>query len=168
MPKIEQGLTNDRFMVIPRTLIFITRDETVLLLKGAPQKRLWANRYNGVGGHIEQGEDVFSAARRELVEETGLVVNDLWLCGVVMVDAGEKHGITIFIFKGDWIQGEAIPSEEGTLEWISRKDLSNYPLVEDLFVVLPKVLAYKPGDHLISGKYDYDETDRLRVTISQD
>ncbi|MCH7664271.1 MAG: NUDIX domain-containing protein, partial [Chloroflexi bacterium] len=60
-----QGESNDRYQLIPRVLIFITRGDEVLLLKGAPDKNLWANLYNGVGGHIERGEDVLSAARRE-------------------------------------------------------------------------------------------------------
>ena len=51
-------------------------------------------------------------------------------------------------------------------EWTPINDLSHYPLVEDLPVVLPRVLACKPGDHPISGKYDYDEKERLRVTLS--
>ena len=66
MPSSDQGVTHDRYTLIPRTLIFLTRGERVLLLKGAPHKRLWANRYNGVGGHIERGEDVLTSARREL------------------------------------------------------------------------------------------------------
>jgi len=83
MPSSDQGVTRDRYTLIPRTLIFLTRGERVLLLKGAPHKRLWADRYNGLGGHIERGEDVLTSARRELAEETGLQCPGLWLCGVI-------------------------------------------------------------------------------------
>ena len=72
MPSSDQGISTDRYMLIPRVLIFLTRGDTVLLLKGAPTKRLWANQYNGIGGHVERGEDVLSAARRELMEEVAI------------------------------------------------------------------------------------------------
>ncbi len=167
MAKSEQGVLTGRYMVIPRVLVFIVQQEQALLLKGAPTKRLWANRYNGIGGHVERGEDVLTAAQRELQEESGLTVERLWMCGTLMVDTGQNIGIGISIFKGEYNGGELKPSEEGSLEWIAPEALEGLPLVEDLSVLLPRVMEWQPGQPVFSARSYYDESDKLQLKISE-
>jgi 8-oxo-dGTP diphosphatase len=173
MPASDQGVTLDRYMLIPRVLIFVTRGTRVLLLKGAPTKRLWADKYNGVGGHVERDEDILSAAKRELLEETGLSadtstgsVQGLRLCGTLVVETGENPGIGIYIFTGESLEGEPKPSEEGILEWIPFDDVSILPLVEDLPVLLGRIREMKRGDPPFSGRSFY-QNDRLVVEFAE-
>ena len=163
MPVSDQGSTQNRYSLIPRTLIFLTREEKVLLIKGSPQKRLWANLYNGIGGHIEPSEDVRSAARRELKEETDLEPDELWLCGTITIDTGHNPGIGIFIFRGECSKGSPRESPEGLAEWIPIQALDEYPLVEDLETILPEILKLTKGDPILSVSYTYNLEDQLVI-----
>lgn len=154
----EQGVREvgrRRYQAIPRTLLLITshnpdtQQREVLLLKGAPTKRLWANRYNGLGGHIEANENVLSAAQRELTEETGLTGVALTLRGVINIDtgadeAGPRPGVLLFVLVGETEQRQVIPTAEGTPEWIPLTQLDDHPLLDDLYAVIPLALGNGP------------------------
>jgi 8-oxo-dGTP diphosphatase len=168
MPKSDQGVSADRYSIIPRALIFVTRGQQVLMIKGAPNKRLWANQYNGIGGHIERGEDARTAARRELSEETGLSNVPLRLVGTVLIDAGENRGIALFVFRGAYTGGELMESAEGRLEWLPLDRLMEFPLVEDLKILLPRVLQTRPEDAPFSALYSYDDQDHLRIVFAEE
>jgi len=167
MPHSDQGITKDRYTVIPRTAIFLRRGNLYLLLKGAPTKRLWANKYNGLGGHVERGEDVLTSAKRELFEEAGLTA-DLWLCGTLIVNTGET-GICLYFFSGECPQaaGEPTASEEGLAEWIPFEKISELPVVEDLPVLLGRIHTLKRGDPPFSARSYYDRDGKLVVEFGE-
>ena len=143
-----------RYTVIPRVLVFLTRDDEVLLLRGAPDKKLWAGKYNGLGGHIEPGETPHQAAVREVGEEARLTVETLTLRAVVHVMLAPAPGVLFFVFAGTVSPGELRPSIEGEPVWVARSEINTLPLVEDLPELLPRVL--EPGP-LIYGHYTFSE-----------
>lgn len=117
-----------RHLTVPRTLCFVLHGGDVLLMRRARHKRLFPGKVNGVGGHVEDGEDVATSAAREIYEETGLAVDDLWLAGVVHVDGrlgqtdplpdGALPGVIVFVFTAQANGRDARASDEGELIWV--------------------------------------------------
>lgn len=159
-----QGFSKDRYSVIPRTLIFLDSGDMLLMLRGNHDKRIWASKYNGIGGHVESGEDVFSAAKRELFEESGYRAEDLWLSAVVTIDVRDSGGILLFVFRGQigidtYNNLKPKPSIEGNLEWVKRSAVYELPLVEDLPVLLPKLFSNRKDAPVIYANYKYHDDD---------
>lgn len=98
-------------MDLKYVLCFIRRGEHVLMLyrNKEPNK----NRWNGVGGKIEQGESPEQAAVREVKEETGMQVQNMTYRGIVTWNG--LGGMYVFLI--DDVRGELRESEEGRLEW---------------------------------------------------
>jgi len=154
-----QKILKNRYKVVARTLILLFNGDKVLLQKGAATKKIWAGMYNGLGGHIERGEDVLSAAKREVLEESGYEVKDLRINGVVMIDVEPEQGICMFVLAGRDLSGDPRTSDEGVLEWVKVSQVDQYNCVEDLPILIPRVLK---GD-FFSLQYLYDENGKLMV-----
>jgi 8-oxo-dGTP diphosphatase len=163
MPVSEQGVTNDRFQVIPRVLIFIFNGDEVLLIKGSPNKRIWANKYNGLGGHVENGENILNSAIRELNEESNLSEIPLRLCGTITINTSSPTGILLFVFHGNYNGKEIIESGEGKLEWVNVNEIKSLPLVDDLQYILPRVLQFRKKGEFFWGYSHYDVNEKLIV-----
>lgn len=158
--------TQNRWLVMPRTLSFVLNGDAVLLIKRAPHRRVFPNQYNGLGGHIERDEDPASGALREIEEESGLKVHSLRLRSVHNIDAGQQTGILLFVYTAisdsRTIQRQ---SPEGALEWIEKGRIKELDLVEDLPQLLPRILRMNDDQPPMDVHVSYDKSDRIRLRI---
>lgn len=137
----QQGIDPARWSVIPRTLCFILNGEDMLLMQRGLHKRAFPGRYNGIGGHVERDEDVYTSALREITEETGLTVHDLTLRGTMHIDAGQMTGILLYILPDTATSDSRTVTDcdEGTLHWIALDKMHDLPLVDDLPAILARL-----------------------------
>ncbi len=162
MPNNPQVIIQGRYQVVPRTIIFIFRDELVLLQKGAETKKINPGYLNGLGGHLERSEDVLSGARRELAEEADISCEDLQLAGTIMIDVEENQGILLFVFTGEKITGEPHGSDEGPLQWVPVDRVDANKVMDDIPELISQVLRFKKTGEVFFGKYLY-ASDGLRI-----
>lgn len=106
------------------------------------------------GGHIEEGESIIDSTIREVREETGLLVSDLELCGIVYWFHEEtKDKYLVFSYRTSSFSGELVEeTEEGKLSWVHRDELPSLPLAEGCKERLPMFLdkMYSEGFGILS------------------
>jgi len=137
-------------------------------MKVNKRESTWSGFYNGLGGHIEKGEDILSAARREVFEESGLDVINLKIAGIGIVDTEPKVGIGLFIVKGAVEEKYVKPSKEGLPEWIPLQKLDEWKILPDtkefIYRIIKEANRYEPFSVLLS----YDEHEELKIAYYPD
>lgn len=146
------------------TLVFLRHGDDVLLLRHSPDSDRFAGLWNGVGGHVERGEDIREAARRELREEIGVEVRELRLRGVVHETGLVGHAYVVFLFVGAVEQRDVRPAPGLEVAWHPLAELDALPLVEDVAVFLPRL--WDVGETFFATEV-YDGADgRLSLRLS--
>ena len=138
------------------TVALVRCGERLLLLRHAQGSR-FAGRWNGVGGHVEAGEGVRAAARRELLEEAGLDVAGLRLRGVVHETGLLGHAYVVFFFVGEVSDVTLRPAPGVELAWHDLAHVRELPLVDDLPLLLDALLANREP---VLAVERYDGADR--------
>ena len=138
------------------TTLCLIRSGTKILLQNR-LKTDWRG-YTLPGGHIEPGESIVDAVKREMREETGLTVKNPRLRGVKQfpIDGGRY---IVFLFCADEFEGELISSDEGEMEWIERAEIENIAAVDDFRELLDVI----ESDTLTEFIYEKDGDDWLVV-----
>lgn len=167
----EQGIDDGRWKLIPRTLCFLRHGGALLLMKRGLDRRAFPGRYNGVGGHVERGEDLLTAALREIEEETGLradQLRELRLRGVCHIDAGGATGILLFVFSAEATTREVHGDErEGTLHWVMPAECADLPLVDDVSIFVHRLFGPQPSGALFYAHVDYDDQGRMVLHFAE-
>lgn len=98
------------------TLVFVVQPGRVLL--GMKKRGFGAGKWNGFGGKVQPEESIEDAARRELLEESGLTVDALDKVGNIKFEfVGETQLLDVHVFRADNYNGEPTESEEMRPQW---------------------------------------------------
>lgn len=105
-------------LAIILTLTYIYQPPRLLL--GRKKIGLGRGLWNGFGGKVEAGETVEQAARREMLEEAGIVPIGMRKCGVVRaVNAERERPVEFHIFIASEYNGNIRETDEMTPQWFA-------------------------------------------------
>lgn len=151
-----------RYTVLVRTLIFVFRDDALLMMKysgkGSNQTKEKADRkdiYNPIGGHVEEGEDIIQNAMKEAKEEAGIRLLNPKIKGVINVSGFAGKNMLNFIIIGETQDKIAHETIEGELHWIRLSDVSALNTFADIQPIVDKLLVLKP-DQMFTGVAQFD------------
>ena len=148
--------------MILSTLCYLEKDgRYLMLLRNRKKNDVNEGKWISPGGKFEEGESPEECVRREVTEETGLIVDELRLRGVLTFSSAGWENEYIFVFTSDRFHGELIPCNEGELRWIDKADILSLNLWEGDRIFLKMLLEDEPffslklsyeGDVLVEKK----------------
>lgn len=113
------------------TLCYIEKEDSYLMMhRVKKEKDINKDKWIGVGGHFEEGESPEECLLREVQEETGLKLTSFRLRGIVTFATDVYPTEYMFLYTADGYEGEITECNEGTLEWVQKKEVYNLPIWE--------------------------------------
>jgi len=104
------------------TLCLTVKDSKVLL--GMKKRGFGEGRWNGFGGKVEKGETLIDGAKREMLEESGLMIEEMEERGCInfyFIDTGKLMEVHIFdVLK---YAGKPVETEEMNPQWFKLEEI---------------------------------------------
>ena len=144
--------------MILATLCYIKRDGCTLMVhRNKKVNDIHEGKWNGLGGKFEAGETPEECVEREVFEESGLVIQNQRLHGLLVFTNFKGNDWYVFTFTATEFSGELIDSPEGRLEWIPYEKILDLNLWESDHIFMPWIKEGK----FFSAKFEY-EGDQMR------
>lgn len=139
------------------TLVYVVKDNDVLMVHRVKKKNdIHIDKYNGLGGKIENGETPLECAIREVKEESQLEITDIKFKGNMYFPKFDKdlNDWQVYLYRVDGFKGELMKnSPEGELIWVNRGKLLELNLWEGDKIFIPHVFS----DEIIDARFTYKE-----------
>ena len=143
------------------TLCHIEKDNKYLMLHRIKKKNdLNQDKWVGIGGKFEDKESPEECNKREVLEETGLRLENARYCCIVTFVSDIWETEYMHLFHSDSFSGEIKECDEGELCWVDKEEIYSLPIWEGDKIFLKLVeenvpffslkLEYK-GDTLINA-----------------
>jgi len=124
----------------------------ILVHRNKKSNDIHERKWNGLGGKFEAGETPEECVIREVLEESGLSIQNPKYCGLLMFPNFKGNDWYVFVFTASEFIGELIDSPEGRLEWIPDDKLLDLNLWESDHIFFPWIENGK----FFSARFEYD------------
>lgn len=115
--------------MINTTLCHIEKDGKYLMLHRVKKKNdVNQDKWVAIGGKFETGETPEECNRREVLEETGLVLGKTRYCGIVTFVSDKWPTEYMHIFHTADFSGEIKECDEGELCWVDIQKIYSLPI----------------------------------------
>lgn len=119
------------------TLCYIEKDDCYLLMhRVKKEKDINKDKWIGIGGHFEPKESPEECLKREVKEETGLILTSYRFRGIVTFVTETGLYEYMCLYTADGFEGELLECDEGILEWVPKHKLSNLNLWQGDYIFL--------------------------------
>ena len=135
--------------LLQTTLCYLEKDGAYLMLHRVTKKNdVNHDKWVGVGGKFEPGEDAPACALREVREETGLTMRTPQYRGIVDFYCAPWPAERMHLYTCTDFTGTLTDCNEGTLEWVPKPEVENLPIWQGDKIFLRLLAEGAPFFHL--------------------